>query len=312
MPHLFGKFSRTGGGDGARETGGAGLGLAICKGIVEAHGGRIRAESDGPGRGARFTFTIPAVEEAAAPPPSTPRPKPGDRTRILVVDDDPQTLAYVQHELSEAGFEPVVTAEPNQVLALMKDNRPHLVLLDLVLPGSDGIELMQDLLAMADVPVIFLSGYGSDQVISRAFENGAADYIVKPFSPTELVARVRAALRRREAGAWAQPGEPYVLGELTVDYAERRVTLGGRTLKLTAAEYGLLYELSVNSGRVVTHDQLLRRVWGAKHSGDLRRIRTVVKKLRRKLDDGADNPTYLFTERGVGYRMPKGQEPEAG
>ena len=101
-------------------------------------------------------------------------------------------------------------------------------------------------------------------------------------------------------------------GELTVDYAERRVTLGGRALKLTAAEYGLLYELSVNSGRVVTYNQLQRRVWGAKHSGDLRRIRTVVKKLRRKLNDGADNPTYLFTERGVGYRMPKGQEPEAG
>ena len=104
-----------------------------------------------------------------------------------------------------------------------------------------------------------------------------------------------------------------MLGELTVDYAERAVTLAGRTLNLTATEYSLLFELSVNAGRVVTYDQLLRRLEGGPNpSGDLRRIRTVVKRLRRKLSDGADNPTYLFTKRGIGYRMPKGLEPEQG
>ena len=125
------------------------------------------------------------------------------------------------------------------------------------------------------------------------------------------MARVRAALRRRKA-AWTEPAEPYVLWELTVDYAERRVTLDGRTLKLTAAEYALLFELSVNAGRVVSHDQLLRRIWGPAHSGDVRGIRTLVRRLRRKLEDAAANPTYLFAEPRVGYRMPKGQEPEQG
>ncbi len=315
LPNLFGKFALTEGGEGAREIGGSGLGLAICQGIVEAHGGRIRAESGGPGLGARFTFTIPVVEAAgrdAGPPSTTPsRQEERGEDRILVVDDDPQALTYVRQVLSEAGFKPIVTADPSQAMVLTKESRPHLVLLDLVWPDTDGIELMTDLLGVADVPVIFLSGYGRDQVIARAFEKGAADYVAKPFSSTELVARVRSALRRSRTGTWAEPGEPYVLGELTVDYGERRVTLAERTLELTPAEYGLLRELSVHAGRTVTYDRLLRRLGGGSNpSGDLRRIRTVAKRLRRKLNDAADNPTYLFTQRGVGYRLPKGQQPE--
>ncbi len=313
LPHLFVGFSRTDGEDGARQIGGSGL--AICKGIVEAHGGRIRAESEGPGRGARFTFTIPSVEESASgDPPGPPRARGRRQERgkggpqpILVVDDDPQTLTYVREALSEVGFKPIVTADPEQVPVLMQEHRPLLVLLDLVLPGTDGIELMRDLLGMADVPVVFLSAYGSDQVISRALEMGATDYIVKPFSPTELVARVRAALR--QGVALTRPTDPYVLGELTVDYTERRVTVAGRTIKLTAAEYGLLFELSINAGKVVSHDRLLRRVLGPKPSTDVRSLRTLVRRLRGKLSDAADDPTYLFAERGVGYRMPKGQEP---
>ena len=165
---------------------------------------------------------------------------------------------------------------------------------------------------MADVPVIFVSGYGKDQVIAHAFEQGATDYIVKPFSPTELVARVRAALRRQMAPSQVELSEPYVRGDLTIDYAARRVTVADQPVQLTAAEYELLFELSVNGGRVVTHDQLFRRVWGQTHSGDVRVIRTVVKRLRRKLDDDARNPTYIFAEPRVGYRMPKGQKLELG
>ncbi len=133
---------------------------------------------------------------------------------------------------------------------------------------------------------------------------GAVDYVVKPFSPSELAARIRAALRRR---AVSEPSEPYVLGDLVVNYADRAVTLAGRPVELMAIEYRMLTELSANGGRVVTYDHLLQRVWSESKSGDMRPMRTVVKKLRRKLGDVADNPTYIFTEARVGYRMPKGE-----
>ena len=159
LPHLFCKFSRLGGEERGRETGGSGLGLAICKGIVEAHGGRIRAESDGLGLGSRFIFTVPAVEEAAAVRSRRPRRRPRkeqERTRILCVDDDPQTLRYVGDALTRAGYAPIVTGDPEEVSRLMKEEAPHLVL-----PGSDGIELMGVIREIADVPVIFLGYTGA-------------------------------------------------------------------------------------------------------------------------------------------------------
>ena len=235
--------------------------------------------------------------------------KESEEVCILVVDDDPQALRYIRDALSKAGFTPIVTADPKEALLLTEEKKPHLVLLDLVLPDADGIDLMKDILCMANVPVIFVSAYGKDKVIAQAFEQGATDYIVKPFSPTELVARVRAALRRQANPYRIESLEPYVLGDLTIDYAERRVMVVGQPVELTATEYELLCELSVNAGRVVTYDQLLRRVWSQTDSRDVRVIRAVVRKLRRKLADDADSPTYIFTKLRVGYRMPKGQEP---
>ena len=313
LPHLFRKFSRIDGEDRRRDIAGSGLGLAICKGIVETHGGRIWAESDGPGRGARFTFTIPVAGDAAAGVRSLSARRERaerERTRILAVDDDPQTLRHVRGALTKAGYTPVVTGDPEEVSRLMAEEEPRLVLLDLMLPGSDGMELMKEIREVSDVPVIFLSVNGQEDIIARAFEKGADDYVVKPFSPTELVARIKAALRKREAPEWAEPSEPYVFGELTIDYAERRVTLAGRPVQLTAIEYGLLFELSANAGRVMTYDRLLQRVWGLRGSGDSRRVRTAAKQLRRKLGDDANNPTYILNEPRVGYRMPKAEGPE--
>ena len=186
---------------------GSGLGLAICKGIVEAHGGRIRAESGGPGLGARFTFTLPTVEEpvviAPAPAPARSRRAARGRVRVLAVDDDPQALRRVRDALTKAGYAPVVTGDPADVPKLMAEHQPHLALLDLVLPGGDGIELMHQVHGMADVPVIFLSAYGQEETVARALDMGATDYVVKPFSQTELAARIRAAL---QPGAGTEPG----------------------------------------------------------------------------------------------------------
>ena len=302
LPYLFSKHARD---DGKGAAVRHGLGLAICKGLVEAHGGRIWAESAGVGRGACFTFTVPVAE---ATPPSSGRgaageaPEVRNRTRILVLDDDPQTLRFVRDALSRAGYAPLVTADPVNLPRLIRTQRPELVLLDLMLPDADGIELMEQLPELSDQPVIFISGYNSDETMARALEAGAADYIVKPFSPTELVARVRATLRGRTEA------DPFVSGELRIRYDRREVSLAGREVELTATEYELLRVLSVNAGRVVTTPTLLRRIWNRPGGGDSEPVRTFVKKLRGKLGDDAAKPLYIFTERGVGYRMAEGRE----
>lgn len=317
MPSLFRKFSGITAEERERDLARSGLGLAICKGIVEAHGGRIWAESDGPGTGARFSLTIPTVGGVEAPSParttqpSTRSAPPGEqeRVRVLAVDDDPEALRYIRAVLTDAGYEPIVTTEPQDALPLMKDARPHLALLDLRLPGTDGIELMAELTAVADVPVIFISAYGQDELIARAFEEGAEDYVVKPFSATELGARIKAALRRR---AVSEPAEPYVLGDLVIDFSERRAVLAGDLVPLTPIEYRTLAELAAGAGRVVTHEHLLQRVWGLQAGDDVRPMRTAINSIRRKLGDQATSPTYIFTEARVGYRMAKPEPLDSG
>ena len=185
--------------------------------------------------------------------------------------------------------------------ARIRTNRPQLALLDLVLPDTDGIELMQTVPELADLPVLFISAYGRDETVVRALEAGADDYIVKPFSDAELTARVRAALRRR-AGA-----EPFVVGALAIDYERRRVTVAGRAVHLTRTEYELLRILSLDAGRVVSFGSLLRQLWGNGGDDDevdAEPVRGVVKRLRRKLGENAARPTWILNERGVGYRMP--------
>ena len=310
VPQLFGKYSRLDNQDRRASLAGSGLGLAICRGIVEAHGGRIHAESPGPGMGSRFTFTLPSAGDApavTAPSASGSHQAHPERVRILAVDDDPQALRYVREVLTRAGHAPIVASDAESALRLVKEEEPHLVLLDLMLPDTDGIELMRRILDIADVPVIFVSVYGQDDYVVRAFDMGASDYIVKPFSPSELGARIRAALRKRRPADLPEPDEPYVLGDLALNFVERRVTLAGRPLELTATEYRLLVELAANRGRVVTSGQLLERIWGAGNSAGTAPVRNIVSRLRRKLGDSASDPRYIFSESRVGYRIAKPQ-----
>ena len=314
IPHLFRKPASTDDTEGGLRRG---LGLTICKGLVEAHGGRIRATSGGEGQGARFTFTVPVAEEVRADPEPTPvnhSPAGHDRQlrereRVLVVDDDPQTLLYVRDALTVAGYDVQVTGDHRELSRVIRAEKPHLVLLDLMLPGTDGIKLMEEVAELADRPVIFISAYGRDETIARALGAGAADYVVKPFSPTELTARVRAALRRNAAP------EPFVLGELAIDYQRRQVTLADHPVELTATEYEVLRLLSANAGRVLTYRSLLRQAWVRRpNRPSPKLVHAVVKRLRRKLGEDAASAAYILNERDIGYRMPEPRDrgPDTG
>ena len=314
LPHIFRNIVPYNTEEGHRNAEGSGWGLAICKGIVEAHGGRIWVESDGVGLGTSVTFTIPIAENAgdiahamSESASGVERRKPYGRTPILVVDDDPQVLRNVREALKKVGFVPVTTGDPEEVPGLVEQHRPQLVLLDLVLPGTDGIEMMRTLFNDADIPVVFLSAYAHEEAIDRALAAGAADYMIKPFSPTELVSRIRVALRKSMVTVQSLPKTPLVLGELTIDYARRRVALGGRDVRLTVIEYRLLVELSMNAGTILTHEHLLGTVWRRRGSVDTRSLRSAIRSLRHKLGDEAADPTYIFNQPRVGYGLGVGK-----
>ena len=312
LPLLFRRLARPAGAAGGRGTDGDALGLAVCRGIVEAHGGRIWAETDGPGLGARFHFTLPVADDAA-PRAAEPmdraaaggRRPGGGLGRVLVVADDPPALAQLRTILSEAGYTPLVSLDPADVERRIEAERPHLVLLSLMLSMRDGGELLPRIVTLTDAPVVVLvdSGATQDRDVALALEAGADDYLRTPFAPTEVVARVGAALRRRDAPARALSREPFQLKDLAIDVARRRVTLRGQPVPLTDTEYRLLAELARHAGQVLSRDHLLRRVWSVREPADSGVLRAYVLRLRRKLGETAANPTYLFNEPRVGYRL---------
>ena len=310
-PLLLDRLASAANGVAEGRTGRDDIGIAISVGIVEAHGGRLSVK-DGKGRrGSGFTFTIPVVDEAASVAgmeesryPSSLGPHEG-QARILGFAADPETGRYVRDILSQANLSVTVAGNLDEAEGIIETQKPHAILLEPALPWSEGLETLVRICRVSGVPVIFVAGHGWDRYIGRAFELGAFDYIAKPFTSTELLARVGAALRRRSAAGQTEPSVPYLHGDLAIDYVEREVSVAGTPIHLTATEYKLLVELSAAAGRVSTHGQLLRRVWGPLYSSDARIVRTYVKELRHKLGDDAARPKYIFTESGVGYRMPK-------
>jgi PAS domain S-box-containing protein len=308
LAHLFRKFSQVHEDVGDRLTG-SGLGLAISQGIVEAHGGRIWAESPGEGRGATFSFTLPVAAPSPPPEPlgqSSPAgsaTRRGERARIFAVDDDPQVLRLLRRTLDEAGYDVLVTQDPAQVMPTLESRSPDLVILDLRLPGTNGFDVLRRIRESSDVPVVFLTASSRDADIVQGLKLGADDYVTKPFSPPELLARIGATLRRRLPAA-AKTRPPVILGDLTVDFVNRTVTVAGRDVALSATEYKILYELASHAGRVLTYDQILQRVWGQEYAGEAELVRAHMRNLRRKLGDNAQNPRYILTVPRVGYRMP--------
>jgi two-component system KDP operon response regulator KdpE len=221
---------------------------------------------------------------------------------ILIVEDDEDTAEVVCTLLADAGFNARAVDSGKLALNQINADNPDLVLLDLNLPDINGLEVLRSVRSHSFMPMIVLSGYGQDRDRVHALEAGADDYMAKPFSPEELVARVRALLRRVE---WTPKPETHLrVRDLELDIPRRQAKIRGTTLHLTPIEYGILVMLMKSAGQVITHDELLKAVWNDEYKGDFSVLRVNVSRLRQKIEDNARRPTYVVTAPGQGYWMP--------
>lgn len=229
-----------------------------------------------------------------------------DRNRqILIVEDDDDTAEFVCTLLNEAGYNAVAVDCGEMALSEIAATNPDLVLLDLVLPDIHGLEVLRRVRDNSFTPMIVLSGMAQDRDKIQALEEGADDFMTKPFSNEELIARVTALLRRVQ---WTPPTETrLIVRQLELDIPHRQATIRGKPLRLTPIEYGLLVTLMRNAGQIVTHDQLLRAVWGEQYQGDYSVLRVNISRLRQKIEENPRRPAYILTVPGDGYRMPLGR-----
>ncbi len=223
--------------------------------------------------------------------------------RILVVDDEERIVRFIRLNLEHDGFQVSEAFNGNQALQRLRDSLPDLILLDVMMPDIDGFEVLRTVREISDVPVIMLTAKGEEEDRVKGLELGADDYVTKPFSPRELVSRVRAVLRRTHSARGETAGPIEVDERLKVDFARREIWVEGELVKLRPTEYRLLYHLVHNAGWVVTHDQILTKVWGYEYRDEPHYVRLYVNYLRQKLEKDPSNPKYILTERGVGYRF---------
>jgi two-component system, OmpR family, KDP operon response regulator KdpE len=221
--------------------------------------------------------------------------------RILVVDDEPQILRSLRTTLASHGYDVQTAATGEEALAAVDGRLPDLVVLDLVLPGLSGLEVCRHLRARSSLPILVLSARGDERDKVAALDLGADDYLTKPFGVNELLARIRAALRRA-VGARG-PSAVVEAGALWVDFDRRQVTLDGAEVRLTPTEFDLLKVLVANAGRVLTHGYLLRTVWGPEYEGESQLLRVFIGQLRRKVERDPSRPQHILTDPGVGYRF---------
>jgi two-component system KDP operon response regulator KdpE len=222
---------------------------------------------------------------------------------ILVVDDEERMSRFIRLNLEHDGFQVLEANRGMQAINLIRERMPDLVLLDVMMPDLDGFEVLQLIRESYQLPVIMLTAKGEEDDKVRGLELGADDYVTKPFSPRELVSRVRAVLRRNDQGATSEDGVIDVDPHLKIDFGRREVWLDGNLVKLRPTEYRLLYHLVQNAGWVLTYDQILSKVWGYEYRDEPHYVRLYVNYLRQKLEQDPANPQYILTERGVGYRF---------
>lgn len=223
--------------------------------------------------------------------------------RILIVEDEPQMRKFLAASLDSEGYRTIETDNGNEGLSLARTHNPDLVLLDLGLPDIDGMEVTKRLRSFSTRPVIVISARGQEEDKVRALDVGADDYLTKPFGTSELMARIRVALRHASR-AKEESNEPVLrIGDLEVDLDKRRVTSAGEEIHLTPNEYKLFAHLMKHAGKVLTHRQLLKEVWGAAYASQTHYLRVYMVQLRHKLEKDPARPRYLVTEPGVGYRL---------
>lgn len=218
--------------------------------------------------------------------------------RVLVVDDDAALAEMLGIVLRGEGFDPVFCADGAQAVAAFRENDPDVILLDLMLPGMDGVDICQEIRKESGVPIVMLTARSDTQDVVRGLESGADDYVVKPFKPKELVARIRARVRRRDE---PQPGT-LTIGDLQIDVAGHQVRRDGVPLTLTPLEFDLLACLARRPGQVLTREALLQEVWGYRHAADTRLVNVHVQRLRAKIERDPERPEIVLTVRGVGYK----------
>jgi len=224
--------------------------------------------------------------------------------KVLVVDDEPDVIEVVNLcfglRWAEAEVSAAKTGE--EALKMIEQDRPDIVLLDIVLPGIDGFQVCQEIRSFSDVPIIMLSARDAEMDKVRGLEMGADDYITKPFSHLELLARVRAVMRRYQSQLPAV-GEVFESGDLRIDYASRQVMVRGKPVRLTPTEYSLLFHLSRNAGRVLPHHTLLAKVWGREYTDEIDYLKVYIRRLRQKLEGDPETIGRIVSERGVGYKF---------
>jgi len=225
------------------------------------------------------------------------------KKRILVIDDEIAIIKYVSTCLRREGYEVVTATDGPEGLLLAEQEGPMLVILDIKMPEMDGFEVCRRLREWTWVPIIMLSAVGDESDKVKCLNLGADDYVTKPFGIEELLARVKAVLRRTEATTAHPVQPPFTSGDFKISFAERQVTVRNREVKLTPTEYNLLQELVLNAGKVLTHVHLLNKVWGPEYREETQYLHVFVRRLRAKLEHDPTNPRHIATVAGVGYQF---------